>query len=320
MQDISNMLSYRPRLKATKVKQVEHYIDYTETEFIPSSCYKSIIENKPSFTLSSIKSDISNIKVALNELDLLIVSKHGSGYENSLEALIAENDDIDGDLSFEVYKSIKKDYEALQEVYDIYIESLFGEEEPESYEMALINHLTQLENGEYEDKDKINYTLIAFDSLVSSALISFSSSLSEVTFKFYNSISGLFETDANINGNESMARIFKEKFNRVNEKHIANRNLCSDSLFRQVSLNLIALFEQRDLIEDVQKTYKNLDKNDLSDYITLLMEALTEETNKGFDMIEDLIKNTLLVVVSREEYFNTLSKKQTLSKYYKESV
>ena len=312
----SEILSYRPRLKQHKNKSIEHITIENVDEKTSSQCFNSAFDNKPSVTIQSMKNDVLYCKDVLNSLELKVINKFGgSGFEDKLDDLIKENDCIGGDNVYEVYKIVRDDYKSLSSLYDTYISLLFGYDDPKAIENALIQQITELETGEYEDRECINYTLMAYDSLVSSVLINYSSSISRLTKEFYDTINKNID-DEITNHSDSMARIFKEKFERANKDNIARREQCNSDNLIKINNILCNIFEQRDIIEDVQATYVDIDKSNPSDYITILIQALNDEINLGFDMVNDLIKTTILTVVSREEYNKILCEKETLNIYY----
>lgn len=315
---VVDILSYNPKIAKTNVKPIEYKEDKVEIK-LESSCYSSINNDRPSVTILSLKENTINSKILIDELKKNASSDNISIFDDEIDKMIYENDNIKGNPTFEVYKSIKSNIRHIENINNIYKDMLFGDDNPESTEQALFNEIYKLENGSVDDIDRVNYSLMAIDSMVSSILVNYSNFLHEIDVNFYNILYNEIDyLSTNISKDGSF--IFERKFNSINESNIINRNQRYNDLDEQIEYNLINIFLQRDEVERTENIYKNIDVNDISEYAKIVMEEKDKAIDICFEMIEDLMKNTLLKIVNVEEYFKTLTEKDKISKYYNISI
>ena len=316
--EIADILSYNPKIVQSNVKPIEYTEEKVETK-LESSCYSSINNDRPSLTIVSLRENTQNSKNLIDEIKKNASSSNISIFDDEINKSIYENDDIKGNPTFEIYKSIKSNMEHTKNINNIYKDMLFGDDNPEFTEQALLNEIYKLENGSNDDIDRINYSLMAIDSMVSSILVNYSNFLHEIDVNFYNI---LYNKD-DYKGAKIIkdgAFIFEKKFNDVNKLNKINRNQRYSELDKQIEYNLINIFLQRDEVEKLENVYKNLAVDDLSEYASIIMEEKDKAIDICFDMMEDLMKNTVLKIVNLEEYFGTLTDKVKYSQYYNMSI
>lgn len=278
--------------------------------------FKEFVAQSPSIKVSKAQSLISNISLYMSNIESKIVSNdYFTKYitsESDAKTLKSNSEDMkDGSTLLEVYSILNDIKKEVQEVLDLYITCMFGNNTDygsvSEIVSSYIDRINQMEAS--NDYNNINYFNLYYDTQVSSIFGDYIDRISEICAE----LSFIQDKQRELELTPENTSLFKNAFDKLNTS--LSYNQYSDSISSSnICISLKNFFLLKQQLNSYLETFATLYK--LSDGIDEIQEIKKDKVKELENKLENFIKTSLYSGISKNDILTILQKKSKYRSFF----